>query len=141
MGQDKKSPPLYLAIDQGGHASRAYVFDHAGGLLAKGTKDVAVAHRHADWVEQDPEEVVVSIRIAVDEAVRVLGARAEDITAIGLATQRSSIVCWDTRSGQALSPVISWQDRRAHAWLAQFSAQAEEIHKITGLFLSPHYGA
>jgi len=141
MGQDKKSPPLYLAIDQGGHASRAYVFDHAGGLLAKGTKDVAVAHRHADWVEQDPEEVFVSIRIAVDEAVRVLGARAEDITAIGLATQRSSTVCWDTRSGQALSPVISWQDRRAHAWLAQFSAQAEEIHKITGLFLSPHYGA
>ncbi len=141
MEQDKKSSTLYLAIDQGGHASRAFVFDHEGHLLAKWIKDVAVTRQHADWVQQDPEEVVASIRTAVDQAGRTLGPRAEDITAIGLATQRSSIVCWDTRSGRALSPVISWQDRRAHAWLAQFSAQAEEIHKITGLFLSPHYGA
>jgi glycerol kinase len=141
MEPNKKPSTLYLAIDQGGHASRAFVFDQEGHLLAKGIKDVTVTHRHADWVEQDPEEVVASILTAVDQAGHMLGPGAEDITAVGLATQRSSVVCWDTRSGRALSPVISWQDRRAHVWLGQFSAQAEEIHKLTGLFLSPHYGA
>ena len=63
------------------------------------------------------------------------------VASAGLATQRSSIVCWDRVSGQALSPVISWQDRRAHEWLTRFALHAEEIHATTGLMLSAHYGA
>ena len=70
-----------------------------------------------------------------------LGARAAQIVSAGLATQRSSIVCWDRVTGQALSPVISWQDRRAHEWLARFAPHAEAIHATTGLMLSAHYGA
>jgi glycerol kinase len=50
-------------------------------------------------------------------------------------------VCWDRVTGEALSPVISWQDRRAHAWLARFAPHAEAIHATTGLMLSAHYGA
>lgn len=132
---------LYLAIDQGGHASRALVFDAGGALAAKGLTDVHVSQPHADWVEQDPEELVASVHTAIGEALAALGTRAGELAAAGLATQRSSIVCWDRQTGAALSPVISWQDRRAHAWLTQFSARAEEIHRLTGLMLSAHYGA
>lgn len=132
---------LYLAIDQGGHASRALVFDARGALVAKGLTDVHVSLPRTDWVEQDPEELVTSVRAAIGAALAALGARAGEIAAAGLATQRSSIVCWDRQTGVALSPVISWQDRRAHAWLGQFNARAEEIHRLTGLMLSAHYGA
>lgn len=132
---------LYLAIDQGGHASRALVFDARGALIAKGLTDVHVSQSHADWVEQDPEELVASVRAAIGAALAALGARAGELVAAGLATQRSSIVCWDRETGAALSPVISWQDRRAHAWLTQFNARAGEIHRLTGLMLSAHYGA
>ncbi|MDO8704833.1 MAG: FGGY family carbohydrate kinase [Sulfuricaulis sp.] len=132
---------LYLCIDQGGHASRALVFDGHGAILAGSLREVAVHSPQPDWVEQDPEELVASLKAVIAEAVEALGHRADDIASAGIATQRASIVCWDRHTGQALSPVISWQDRRAHAWLGRFSARAGDIHQRTGLRLSAHYGA
>ena len=134
------SGALYLALDQGGHASRALVFDRHGALRAKGLCELSVAHPRDAWVEQDPEEMVGSIRRAIAAAFETLGERRAAISAAGLATQRSSIVCWDRETGAALSPVISWQDRRAHAWLKEFAGRAKEIHRRTGLMLSAHYG-
>ena len=132
---------LFLCIDQGGHASRALVFDGHGAIQASSLREVAVHSPQPDWVEQDPEELVVSLKAVIAEAVETLGHRANAIASAGIATQRASIVCWDRHTGQALSPVISWQDRRAHAWLGQFSAHAGEVHRRTGLRLSAHYGA
>lgn len=137
----RDSQALYLAIDQGGHASRALVFDAHGAVVTRGLREVYVGHPQPEWVEQDPEELIASIRTAIDVAVGALGVRARAIAAAGLATQRSSVVCWDRTTGTALSPVISWQDRRAHGWLGRFSARAGDIHQRTGLMLSAHYGA
>ena len=130
----------YLAIDQGGHASRALVFDDQGRVVSRGLREVKERRLKPGWIEQDPEELVTSINEAVGEAIRALGDRRGRIRA-GMATQRSSIVCWDRQDGKALSPVLSWQDRRAHAWLAGFSGHAERIHEKTGLYLTAHYGA
>ncbi len=133
--------PLYLCIDQGGHASRALVFDGRGMWHASSLREVGVHAPLPDRVEQDPEELVASLRAVIAEAVVSLGNRADQIVSAGIATQRSSIVCWDRRTGAALSPVISWQDRRAHEWLARLSNHSHEIHQRTGLRLSAHYGA
>jgi len=135
------SDPLYLAIDQGGHATRAWVFNRHGRTIARGQVNVATARPRPGWVEQDPEEMVRSVRTAVELAVQRTGASASAIAAAGLATQRSAVVCWDPAAGEALSPILSWQDRRAHKWLGGFANQAEHIHRTTGLFLSAHYGA
>ena len=135
------SDPLYLCLDQGGHASRALVFDRRGALQASALREVDVRESRPDWVEQDPEELVASLQAVIAKAITSLDARAGRITCAGLATQRSSMVCWDRHTGEALSPVISWQDRRAQAWLHQFSAQTGVVHQRTGLMLSPHYGA
>jgi glycerol kinase len=133
--------PLYLCIDQGGHASRALVFDGRGVLHASSLREVGVRTPQPDRVEQNPEELVASLLVVIAEAVTSLGDRADRIASAGIATQRSSIVCWDRRTGVALSPVISWQDRRAHECLDRFSAHASEVHRRTGLRLSAHYGA
>jgi glycerol kinase len=132
---------LYLALDQGGHASRALVFDAHGQVHARALRDVEVFHPRPDWVEQDPEELVNSLNEVIFEVRRELGPRAAHLASAALATQRSSIVCWDRISGEALSPVLSWQDVRAHAWLERFTPEAARIHRATGLRLSAHYGA
>lgn len=133
--------PLCLALDQGGHASRALVFDARGAVVARSLVEVASTHPAEDRVEQDPEGLVASLNSAVAQCAAALGTRVGDIAAAGLATQRSSIVCWDRETGRALSPVLSWQDRRAAHWLESFRARAAEITQRTGLVLSPHYGA
>ena len=141
MTRDAAPDRLYLCLDQGGHASRALVFDGRGVSVANAVREVGAYHPQPDRVEQDPEEMVASLHEVIAGAVTALGDRAFKIVGAGVATQRSSIVCWDRRTGAALSPVISWQDRRAHAWLEGLSAHIREIHRRTGLMCSAHYGA
>lgn len=134
--------PLYLALDQGGHATRAIVFDEAGVALARGVVGISSHSHEPDMLEQNPEEVVASLGRAIAEALRVLGTRAtSNIASAALATQRASLVCWDSRTGKALSPILSWQDRRATALMPAYKAHAFAIRERTGLILSPHYGA
>jgi glycerol kinase len=49
-------------------------------------------------------------------------------------------VCWDRSSGAALSPVLSWQDTRAAAWLQEQQLDEEAIRASTGLYPNAHYG-
>ncbi|MBS1236430.1 MAG: glycerol kinase, partial [Proteobacteria bacterium] len=57
----EQTRPLYLALDQGGHASRALVFDAHGVAQARSLREVQVHHPQADWVEQDPDDLVASL--------------------------------------------------------------------------------
>jgi len=131
---------VFLSIDQGGHASRVVVFDARGRQLVSAARPVRVSHPQADWVEQDVDEIVQSVRDALADAIGQLGTDDQRIRAAGLATQRSNIVCWDRDTGAALSPAISWQDRRAQQWMQQFESQRPRIRAITGLLPSAHYG-
>ena len=135
------SKPLVLAIDQGTHASRALVFDRHGHTLSSGVSNISITHPQADWAEQDGDEIVNSVRVAATQALQALGPRRQDVVAAGLSSQRSSVICWDRITGEPLSPIFSWQDRRAHAWIDQLQPHADSVHRKTGLFLSPHYGA
>jgi glycerol kinase len=130
---------LYLAIDQGGHASRASLFEQHGKQVGAASVAIDTQHPAADQVEHNPEEMVASIQTAISEVLRSVGSYS--VIAAGLATQRSSIVCWDKVTGSALSPILSWQDRRNTQWLQTLVGHAAEIQARTGLPLSPHYGA
>jgi glycerol kinase len=110
-------------------------------VLASGAREIGLARPQPDWAEQDGDEMVASIFAAANEALSILGARRGEVVAAGLASQRASCICWDRASGRPLSPLFSWQDRRAHQWLRQFEPRGVEVHRKTGLFLSAHYGA
>ncbi|HEY9197767.1 MAG TPA: FGGY family carbohydrate kinase [Gammaproteobacteria bacterium] len=135
------SEPLYLALDQGGHSSRALVFSATGALIAGAQVPVATHAPQSGWVEQNPGELVTSLRRAIIQVHASLGSDASRVRAAGLATQRSNIVCWDRRDGAALSPALSWQDRRAQHWLSHLPCDDHWLHARTGLYRSPHYGA
>ncbi len=135
------SDALVLALDQGGQSSRAVVFDAAGRSIARAHHEVSEARSGDDRVEQDPEEIVRSLRRATKDALKFLKKRSVDLVAAGLATQRSSVVAWDKTTGGALTPVISWQDRRAQSRIDDVAESAALFRERTGLRLSPHYGA
>ncbi len=132
--------PLCLAIDQGGHASRAIVFDNTGQPVAQAFREIETYHPAIHRVEHEAEALLESVVDVVSEVMSQLGSEAASIQSAGLATQRSSVVCWH-RSGKPLTPVISWQDRRATQYLAPLAPVMQAVRDRTGLFANSHYGA
>jgi glycerol kinase len=115
------------------------LFDSAGTQVAAAQVAVGTVRDGHVRVEQDPEELAGSLRSAIEDAMD--SRPGANLVAAGLATQRSTIVAWSRRSGQALHAAISWQDRRAAGWLERLAPVAGQVREITGLPLSPHYGA
>lgn len=79
-----------------------------------------------------------------DTAERVLNeciAHAGDCRTLGLCSQRSSFLIWEQRSGQPVTPLISWQDNRGASSCADLQHEAGQIHELAGLPLTPYYFA
>ena len=127
-----------LALDQGSHASRACVFDAHGVLRAEHSVAVNTGHAAGERVEQDPLELLASLRSVACAALAQCPGL--EVRQAGLVTQRSTVLCWNRGTGAPLSAALSWQDRRNAAWLETFAAHAARVRVLTGLPLSPHYG-
>jgi glycerol kinase len=141
-GDVTAAPTNYLILDQGGSSSRAMIFTAEGKLLCSSQQAVATIHPAIARVEQIPDDVIASIISVGRQALSQLDPRQRNLVqSCGLVTQRSSIVCWDKHTGSALSPILSWQDTRASAWLAEQELDIDEIHSLTGLIPNAHFGA
>ncbi|MBC2709648.1 MAG: hypothetical protein HGJ94_01125 [Desulfosarcina sp.] len=132
---------MILVIDQGTHATRAMALDDTGHIRVSAFCPVALRRQGPDRVEQDADEIAASMQTVIQEVLAHPDVVRTGVCCAGLATQRSSVVAWDRRNGNALAPLLSWQDRRCAKWLKQFAPFAEKIKRLTGLKLSPHYGA
>ncbi|HQQ63473.1 MAG TPA: FGGY family carbohydrate kinase [Pseudomonadales bacterium] len=131
-----------LVIDQGGHSTRALVFDTRGHLQASAALPIKTLTGAAGFIEQDPAEILASVTAVLEQIAARLGDQCSVIKKAGLIVQRSSLLAWDRHSGAAISPVLSWQDTRHAAWLQQHIAGSENrLQQLTGLRANAHYGA
>lgn len=127
-----------LAIDQGTSGTKAIVVDGAGAVLA--IAEVALRPRYLDGgaVEQDPQALLDSVvtagRLALAEA-RVA------VDAVALANQGESVLAWDPATGEPLTPVVVWQDRRAEEWCRRRAEHRDRVAALTGLELDPYFSA
>ncbi|MGE0384792.1 MAG: FGGY family carbohydrate kinase [Gammaproteobacteria bacterium] len=133
--------PCALAIDQGSHATRAIVYDGRGEALATASRTIQTRIGEGGRVEHDAAAIVAATRAAIDAAIEAAGAAGARISVAGLATQRSTVVCWRRADGEPLSPAISWRDLRQQALIDGLRAHAGRVRSLTGLPLSAHYGA
>ncbi|MES2675712.1 MAG: FGGY family carbohydrate kinase [Pseudomonadota bacterium] len=138
-------PSLILAIDQGGQSSRVAVYDCSGKQLCCFSAPCATNNypleNSVQYIEQNGKEILEGIRDCLLKIKLILGVDIARIQAAGFAGQGSSLLCWDTLTGAALTPVLSWQDIRGEHYLKNIFIPHEELQVIAGLRLSPHYGA
>ena len=132
---------LVLAIDNGTSSTKCLVIDDRGQVVGRGQAPVSLATPEPGWVEQDANEIWASVRRAVADALDL--ATAKRVVSVGLSTQRESCVIWDRRSGEALTPVLSWQDQRTENVCASLraSGQGSVIRRKSGLPLDPMFSA
>lgn len=135
---------LILAIDQGGQSSRVAVYNLKGDQLHCFSAACKTTHEFVNGVEhieQNPQEMLGGIKSCLEKIKTVLGDDVKNITAAGFAGQGSSLLCWDNKTGEALSPVLSWQDVRGQDNFKAIELSHQQAQTLTGLRVSPHYGA
>ncbi|MEE4361174.1 MAG: FGGY family carbohydrate kinase [Pseudomonadales bacterium] len=104
-----------LALDLGTTGVRAVVFDAAGESVGAAYARLSVTTPAPDRVEQDADEFLRRSLEVMRRALAEAGRDVRDLRALGIVTQRSSVVAWDAQTGRPLAPVIGWQDRRTLA--------------------------
>jgi glycerol kinase len=108
-------PELILALDIGTTSLSACVFTAGGELKAVASTPVQSVSDRPGQVEQDAGALWASAQAVIGEALRKAGVTAADLAAVGVTSQRASIVCWDRKSGEPLAPVVVWSDLRGSA--------------------------
>ncbi len=122
-----------LALDLGSTRFKLGSIDAGGRLIDVQTVRAPVLSGTGAIREGRPEEFLQAIDalLAPIDAVKSLG--------LGLVCQRSTFLIWDRHDGRALTPIVSWQDRRAADWCAAHADIEPTLTRRTGLLLSPHY--
>ena len=123
------------AIDQGTTSTRAMRFGPDRQLRTVLQLSHAMYRPAPDRVEMDAAELARNVAACAD----ALGG----VEAVGLANQGESCLAWDARTGEPLSPVVSWQDGRTADTLRQMAADglATEVLARSGLPLDPYFSA
>jgi glycerol kinase len=136
-------PSYILAIDQGTTSTRSIVFDAHGAVAGIDQREFAQSYPQLGWVEHDPETIWRDVVETARAALARARLTADQITAIGIANQRETIVVWNRRSGQAIHPAIVWQDRRTTVQCEALRAAGHEalVQARTGLRLDPYFSA
>lgn len=129
--------PRILAIDQGTSSTKAVLFDAKGSVVARASRPLDSAYPRDGWAEQDAEAIWDSARGAIAGIVAEAGA--EGIAGIAIASQRESLVTWDSGTGRPAGPVVLWQDRRGAPLCAALLAagHGEAVRDATGLAVNP----
>ena len=133
--------PLILAIDQGTSATKCALVDVHGHLTARSAAPLGERHPRPGWVEQDGREIWSSVQQAVASCLAQV--ESADVIAVGLSTQRESLLMWDSATGEPISPVISWQDQRGAEYCDSLRSEENErlVRSRSGLPLDPMFSA
>lgn len=123
------------ALDQGTTSTRALRLEDDGRAHVVHVATHRQMYPAPGWVEHDPEELMTAL-VACAEA-------AGDVDAIGLDNQGESCLAWNRATGEAISPVIVWQDSRTEPVIARLKAEGAEpmVLERAGLPLDAYFSA
>jgi glycerol kinase len=131
---------VILAVDQGSSSTRCVAYDRHLGRLGSASRPVEITRPAPGIAEHDPETLLGGAFEAISELVE---QGHGNVAGIGIATQTESFVVWDRATGQAVTPVVSWQDQRADEWCRALARRLDTayVRGKTGLELDSAFSA
>ena len=77
------------------------------------------------------------------ECMAIVGAKAEQIAAIGITNQRETTILWDKRTGEPVYNAIVWQCRRTSDMIDELKRDGfdKKIREKTGLIPDAYFSA
>ncbi len=132
-----------LAIDQGTTSTRAVLFDKHGNKKAFSQKEFSQYYPQPGWVEQDANEIWISVMYVVRDLIQSNHIEPESIQAMGIANQRETTVVWDKYTGVPVYNAIVWQSSQSADICYEIKEAGYEqlIREKTGLLIHPYFSA
>jgi glycerol kinase len=132
---------LVGALDQGTTSTRFIVFDRGGRIVARHQLEHEQIFPHPGWVEHNPIEIVERSKATMRGVLGVAGLRGRDLAAVGVTTQRETLVVWNPRDGRPWYNAIVWQDTRTAEAIAALEPLRHELRERTGLPPATYFSA
>ncbi len=127
-----------LAIDQGTSGTKAVVVNADDEIIGIAECPVTPRYDAGGVVEQSPWQMLNSVLDAARQAIDQAGVPIEVLT---LANQGETVLAWDPDTGEPLTEMVVWQDRRAESVCTRLNAAKERVAHKTGLVLDPYFSA
>lgn len=130
-----------MALDQGTTSSRCILFNKQGTIESVAQKEFTQIYPKAGWVEHDAMEIWATQIGVAQEAMAKIGAKAEDIAAIGITNQRETTVVWDKNTGKPIYNAIVWQCRRTAGYIDELKDEGYDkvLREKTGLIADAYF--
>lgn len=127
-----------LGIDQGTTQTTAVIVDEQGGMIEKNSAQLPARFPQAGWVEQDPSDIVRTVREACAPLLDTY-----EIAAVGFDNQGETFVVWDRETGEPVTPAIVWQDTRGQSVCDALASRVDPdlLRQKTGLLLDSYFSA
>ncbi|NRG16265.1 FGGY-family carbohydrate kinase [Rhizobiales bacterium] len=132
------------AVDVGTASARAGIFDAAGNLQGRATREISINRPQAGFGEYDSEEIWASVCSAVKNALMESGLTPGDISAIAfdatcslVARGREGEQVSISPSGEMTRDTIAWFDHRAIPEADECTATGHRVLDHLGGVMSP----
>ncbi|CAG6392606.1 glycerol kinase GlpK [Streptomyces cocklensis] len=134
-------PTHVAAIDQGTTSTRCLIFDAEGRIVASDRREHRQILPRPGWVEHDATEIWAKVQAVASGALARAGLRPDQLTALGIANQRETVVLWDRSTGRPVHNAVVWQDTRTAALCTELGGTygQDRFRDTTGLPLAPYF--
>ncbi len=131
---------LILAIDQGTTNTKASLIGPDAVPIFRTAIPVTLLQPQPGFVEQDPNELWLSVRTVMEQCAAHAAQLGQPIEAIAISNQRETAVAWTAPPGQpptALANAVSWQCRRSAPLCDALTPHHALIQQLSGLPVDP----
>jgi len=130
-----------LAVDQGTTSTRAILISKNGEKLFQAQREVQCLYPKPGWVEQDPDQIWISVVDVINELLIKSGSSMDEVEAIGITNQRETTIVWDKKTGKAIHNAIVWQSKQTKRICDRYASKEKYIANKTGLRINPYFSA
>lgn len=132
-----------MALDQGTTSSRCILFDRSGKICSLAQREFRQIFPQPGWVEHDPMDIWSTQIGVAAEAMGRIGAKAENIAAIGITNQRETVIVWERETGRPVCNAIVWQCRRTAPMIDSLKKEGFDrvLLEKTGLIPDAYFSA
>ena len=132
-----------MALDAGTTSNRCILFNEKGEICSMAQKEFTQHFPKPGWVEHDAGEIWATQLQVAREAISRIGAKPEEIAAIGITNQRETTIVWDKHTGKPVCHAIVWQCRRTAEYCDSLKARGltDKFREKTGLVIDAYFSA